>query len=234
MTAIQARQELKKFSRPFFVPSLLKFYRTAKGEYGEGDQFYGVRVPETRSVAKKFSHLELKQVTNLLQSKIHEERLLALIILVNQYKKADEIKKKAIYSLYMKNLKYVNNWNLVDVSAHAIVGAYLFEKARTPLFKLARSSQLWKKRVAMISTFYFIRQKDFKDSLKIAEILLHDEHDLIHKAVGWMLREIGHRDLKTEEAFLKKHYRFMPRTALRYAIEKLPLTQRQKYLKGEI
>lgn len=234
LSAKDASRALKKRANSKNVDILLRFFKTGKGEYGEGDIFIGVKVPQTRDVAKAFRKLPLRQSLQLLKSKVHEERLLALMILANQFPKADEKTQKQIYTLFMKNLRYVNNWDLVDSSAHLIAGAYLFDKNRAPLYKLARSKRLWEKRVAVIATYWFIRKYDFADTLKISEILLNDEHDLIHKAVGWMLREVGNRDFKTEEQFLKKHSKKMPRTMLRYAIEKFPETLRLRYLKGKV
>jgi 3-methyladenine DNA glycosylase AlkD len=207
------------------------FFKTGKGEYGEGDVFLGVKVPHVRQIAKKHKDIPLSDVKKLLDSKIHEERQAGLFILVQKFQKGSQ---KEIYEFYMKNIHAANNWDLVDLSAHKIAGAYLFDKDKKILYDFARSKNLWKKRVAVISTFYFIGKNEFADSLRIAEILLHDKHDLIHKAVGWMLREIGKRDLSAEEAFLKKHYKKMPRTMLRYAIEKFDEKKRHAYLKGEI
>jgi 3-methyladenine DNA glycosylase AlkD len=170
----------------------------------------------------------------LLQSPIHEDRSLALLILVHAFTKDDAATKKKIYDAYLSHTDFINNWDLVDVSAPHIVGAYLKDKSRKPLYKLAKSNSLWERRISIIATQHFIRQNDFADTLQIAKLLLHDQHDLIHKAVGWMLREIGNRDLATEEAFLQVHYRMMPRTLLRYAIEKFPEAKRQAYLKGTI
>ena len=169
----------------------------------------------------------------MLQSKFHEERLLALFILVLIFKKAKDTDQKQIYDFYLEHTKYINNWDLVDSSAHLIVGPYLQHRDRAILSDLAKSKLLWDRRIAMLSTFHYIRQKDFGDALKIAEILQHDQEDLMHKAVGWMLREIGNRDLATEEVFLKKYYQNMPRTMLRYAIEKFEEEKRLRYLKGE-
>ncbi|MCC7570405.1 DNA alkylation repair protein [Candidatus Micrarchaeota archaeon] len=207
-----------------------KYFKTGKGEYGEGDIFIGVTVPNQRIIAKKYKDFSLSDVSKLLKSKIHEHRLTALFILVYKFKKSDEKTKKKIYNLYLKHTKYVNNWDLVDSSAHYIVGAYLFDKDRTVLYGLAKSKNLWEKRISIISTYYFISKNDFKDTLKISEFLLHDTHDLIHKAVGWMLREIGKRNMETEEKFLLKHYKTMPRTMLRYAIEKFPEKKRKYYM----
>jgi 3-methyladenine DNA glycosylase AlkD len=171
---------------------------------------------------------------SLLNSKIHEERLIAAFILVDQYKRGDEKKKKIIFNFYLKNRKGINNWDLVDLSAPKIVGAYLIDREKDLLYKFANSKDLWEKRISIISTQAFIREHFFEDTLNISKILLNDKHDLIHKAVGWMLREVGNRDMETEEEFLKKFYKKMPRTMLRYAIEKFPEQKRINYLKGLI
>ena len=213
-----------------------RYFKTAEGEYGAGDIFLGLKVPETRNLAKLFKNTTLSTLTELLKSKYHEERQLALFILVLQCKskKTDIETKKQIFELYLNNTKYVNNWDLVDCSAEHIVGAYLFDKSKDVLYRLAESDSLWERRISIMSTFYFIRQNMFEDTLKLASVLLQDKEDLIHKAVGWMLREVGNRNKSTEEVFLKKYYKSMPRTMLRYAIEKFPNALRQEYLKGSI
>lgn len=225
-------KDLKAVSDPEKIPDYQRFFKTGKGDYGEGDIFIGVTVPKSRKLAKKYEWLALSEISTVLKSKIHEVRLVALIILVNKYQKASNEEKDKIVKLYLQNTKYINNWDLVDISAHKIVGAHIWENPHQQklLNKLAKSDSLWERRISVISTFYFIAQKRYGKSLQIAEILLHDKHDLIHKAVGWMLREIGKRDQKTEEAFLKKHYKTMPRTMLRYAIERFPEALRQSYL----
>lgn len=210
------------------------FFKTGPGEYGEGDIFVGVTVPELRKLANKYKTIPSREVKHLLRSPIHEERLLSLFMLIHRYSKGDEPEKKRIYELYLKNTKFVNNWDLVDSSAGQIVGAFLFDKSKKPLYDLVKSDNLWERRISIISTFYFIKSNQFSDTLKISEILLSDREDLIHKAVGWMLREVGKRDMSIEENFLKKHYKNMPRTMLRYAIEKFPESKRQRYLKGKI
>jgi 3-methyladenine DNA glycosylase AlkD len=213
---------------------LQRFFKTGPGEYGEGDIFIGVKVPELRKLAKEYQEITVKEVKQLLKSAIHEERLLALFILVRIYSKGNETEKKRIYELYLKNTQFINNWDLVDGSAHHIIGAFLVDKSKEPLYILAKSKNLWERRISIISTFYFIKHDKHAETLKISEILLTDEQDLIHKAVGWMLREIGKRHMPTEENFLRKHYKRMPRTMLRYAIEKFPEDKRQGYLKGKI
>jgi 3-methyladenine DNA glycosylase AlkD len=211
-----------------------RYFKTGPGEYGEGDIFLGIPVPELRKLAKTYRHLKLKDTTKLLQSPIHEERLLALLILIHIFPAGDESIKKEIFDLYLNNTRYINNWDLVDASAQYIAGAYLVHKNKKVLYRLAKSEDLWERRIAIMSTFHFIRQNEFSETLKIAEILIADREDLIHKAVGWMLREVGKRNLKIEEQFLKLYYKKMPRTMLRYAIEKFPNARRRLYLTGKI
>jgi 3-methyladenine DNA glycosylase AlkD len=211
-----------------------RFFKTGPGEYGEGDIFLGITVPELRRLATSYQAITLMEVTQLLRSTIHEERLLALLILVRTYARGDEHAQKRIYELYLKNTRYVNNWDLVDASAEHIVGAFLMGRSKKSLYALARSSDLWERRIAIMATFHFIKRNEFAETLKIARMLLSDKEDLIHKAVGWMLREVGKRHPQTEERFLKEHYKEMPRTMLRYAIERFPEAKRQRYLKGEI
>ncbi len=214
-----------------FLP---KFFNAFPGGYGEGDQFLGIRVPDQRKVAKKYcKSISLEAVQTLLREPIHEYRLTALIILVYKFERAEmDEDKKAIVDLYINNLEYVNNWDLVDASADKILGAYLAARDRSILYQLATANHLWSQRAAVIATFYFIRNHQFSDTLEIAKILLNHEHDLIHKAVGWMLREVGKRDFGTEFEFLTMHYKQMPRTMLRYAIEKFEPELRQQFLKG--
>ena len=208
-----------------------RFFKTGPGEYGEGDVFRGIRVPPIRKLAKTYSSLSRKDVLALMKSRFHEDRMLALYILVHQFKKADTKEQKEIFTLYLNHTKYINGWDLVDTSAPQIVGTYLWERDREMLYKLAESGDLWERRIAILATLHFIRNHDFSDTLKIAEILLHDKEDLMHKAVGWMLREVGNRDRQTEEKFLNRHYTTMPRTMLRYAIEKFPPSKRKYYMK---
>ena len=213
---------------------LQRFFKTGPGEYGEGDIFYGIKVPVQRTIANQFNQLPLNDLQILLKSKIHEERLIALLILVGKFKHADEEVREKLFQFYLKNTTRINNWDLVDLSADKIVGAFLIDKDKSLLITLAKSNNLWERRIAMISTFYFIKNGIFEVSFKIAELLLHDEQDLIQKAVGWMLREIGKRDLTVEQNFLKERYKTMPRTMLRYSIEKFEEKQRQAFLKGTI
>ena len=210
------------------------FFKTGKGDYGEGDIFVGLKVPLQRKLAREFKDLSLAEIGELLNSSIHEERLISLIILIDKYQKTDEKGKKLIFNFYMKQRKGINNWDLVDISAPKILGRYLLEKDKGILFKFAVSKNLWERRIAIISTQEFIKNNNFKTTLQIASMLIKDEHDLIHKAVGWMLREIGKKDIALEEKFLRVHYKEMPRTMLRYAIEKFPETKRKKYLQGKI
>jgi 3-methyladenine DNA glycosylase AlkD len=208
------------------------FFKTNKGQYGEGDKFLGIVVPKIRKIAKEFEDTSFDEIEKLLKSEWHEFRLTALIILVYKFKKTkDKKNKKDIYDFYLKNTKYINNWDLVDLTARDIVGGYLLDKDRKVLYKLAKSKNLWEKRIAIISTFEFIRNMDFIETIKISEILLADKHDLIHKAVGWMLREVGKRDEALLREFLDKHKTEMPRTCLRYSIEKLSEIDRKYYLK---
>ncbi len=224
-------EEFKKMSDQEHAIQLQKYFKTGKGEYGEGDQFLGLRVPTVRKIAKKFNTLSIDEAEKFLQSPYHEERLFALFILIDLFKKGNEEDKKKIHELYLKNTKFINNWDLVDASAGPIVGVYLFKRDKEPIYTLTQSENLWERRIAIMATSYFIIHNQFSDTLKIAEMLLNDKEDLIHKAVGWMLREIGKRNLEIEESFLKKYYQNMPRTMLRYAIEKFPEEKRKSYLK---
>jgi 3-methyladenine DNA glycosylase AlkD len=208
-----------------------RYFKTGPGDYAEHDCFIGVSMGNLRAVAKEFSLLSFDELQKLLFSKINEERALALIILVGRFKRADEFEKKKIYDFYLKNLSCVNNWNLVDVSAHLIVGAYLLRKDKDILFDLVKSKDLWERRVAMVSTWFFIRHTELRVTFELAEILLNDTHDLMHKAAGWMLREAGKKDFDQLVSFLEKHATIMPRTMLRYSIERFPEEQRQYFLK---
>ena len=207
-----------------------RFIKTGKGEYGEGDKFIGVRVPTIRAIAKQHKDLSVAKVTTILHSPYHEERLLALIMLVNLFEKGSTETRVEIYKNYLANTKYINGWDLVDSSAHQIVGGYLLDKKRSKLDTLSRSSMLWERRISIIATYHFIKQDQFDDTLRIAKKLLSDNEDLIHKAVGWMLREVGNRNRSVEVTFLDKYHQQMPRTMLRYAIEKFDKKQRQHYL----
>jgi 3-methyladenine DNA glycosylase AlkD len=234
--SLQIRQELKKYGNKDKAAFLPKFFQAFPGGYGEGDFFIGVTVPEQRRIARKhFCLVSLNELEDLMRDPVHECRLTALFILVLKYERAkSEAEKQAITDYYLGNIDHINNWDLVDSSAYKILGAHLFDKERNLLYELARSGKLWRQRIAVIATLYFIRNGDFADTLKLAGILLDHEHDLIHKAVGWMLREVGNRDFECEYRFLKKHYQAMPRTMLRYAIEKFDPGLRRQFLSGDI
>lgn len=223
------KKEILAAADPDRAQFFKRFFKTGKGQYGEGDQFHGgLTVPELRKLAKKYRDLSMEELSELISGKFHEERQIALFILADHYKRAEE--KKPIVDFYLKNLRFVNNWDLVDGSADRILGDYLFEREKVLLYKFAVSENLWERRIAMIATFDFIKKGVFDDSLQIAEILLQDRQDLIHKAVGWMLREIGKRDREVLEKFLDKYCKVMPRTMLRYAIEKFEMDKRRFYM----
>ena len=234
MTAAAARlrQRLRRHASASDAAVLRRFFKTGPGEYAEGDVFIGVRVPAIRAVCRDSRGARLKDVEPLLRSRVHEERLLALLMLVGMFSAADETARRAIYKLYLSNTRFINNWDLVDSSAPQIVGGWLSGRSRAPLRTLARSRSLWERRIAMLATFHFIKRGEFDDAFAIADLLFDDGHDLIHKAVGWMLREIGVRDPAAERRFLATRYRAMPRTMLRYAIEKFPEAERKRYLQG--
>lgn len=227
----QARIKLNNLALPQLALLQQAFFKTGKGQYAEGDQFIGVYVPQVRLIAKEFRYMPLEELVVLISSKINEERLLALIILVNMFKRATLEERNTIFQFYINNLQYVNNWNLVDQSAPYIVGAHLLDKDKDILLTLAHSEILWERRVAMVATWYFVRNNQCEWSIKIAKILLTDSHDLIHKAVGWMLREVGKKNLPLLIEFLEQNHTKIPRTTLRYAIEKFAEPQRQLYLK---
>ena len=229
---MSVESDLRELADPEKAKLLQGFFKTGKGEYAEGDIFLGIVVPIQRKIAEKYNNLDLNDIQNLLSSKIHEHRLTALFILTDRYQKADEKEKKKIFELYLKNTKNINNWDLIDLSAPKIVGNYLLDKKREVLYRLAKSKSLWERRISILATFEFIANNEFKDTLAISEILLNGKHDLIHKGVGWMLREVGKRvSQEKEEEFLNKHYKKMPRTMLRYAIERFPEQKRKFYLK---
>lgn len=229
------RRELKKMADPQKARLLQGFFKTGKGDYGEGDVFLGITVPIVRRLAQKYSDIDFSEIEKLIKSKFHEERLLSLLILILRYRKSDEGHKKKIFKLYLNNTVHINNWDLVDLSAPNIIGNYLYGKDRSVLIRLAKSKSIWEKRMAVLSTFYFIQRGETKESFHIAEILVKDKHDLIQKAVGWMLREIGKRCGETvEESFLQRYYFKMPRTMLRYAIERFPENKRRRWLKRRI
>ena len=230
MSLKKIKSELRRHSDKKKARLLQRYFKTGPGEYAEGDIFLGMTVPILRAMARQYQGLDLDEAICLLKSAVHEERLLALLILIHKYNKAGLAGKEKIYKAYLAHSKYINNWDLVDVTAKHIVGDFLKDKDRAPLYKLARSPILWEKRIAVLSTFHFIANNDHEDSLKIAEILIGDSHDLIHKAVGWMLREVGKKDLGCEVQFLKKFSAGMPRTMLRYALERFPESKRRAYL----
>jgi len=229
-TADNIIRQLKALGSEAAAEHAQRFFKTGPGQYGEGDLFLGIKVPVLRKLAKEHRDIALDDAVELLQSPLHEVRLLALLIMVLQARQNGG----AVYRAYLANTHRINNWDLVDVSAEHIVGAHLFENARKPLYRLAKSKSLWERRIAIIATFYFIRRNQFNDTLAIADLLLNDKEDLMHKAVGWMLREVGKRDLNVEEDFLLPHYHKMPRTMLRYAIEKFPEPKRLDYLHGRL
>ncbi|MEK7180439.1 MAG: DNA alkylation repair protein [Patescibacteria group bacterium] len=226
----ELKKELHQLKNPQKAKILRGFFKTGKGEYGEGDIFLGITVPQSRKIAQKYKNLSFPDIKKLLASKIHEERLIALLILVHNFTQGSQIERKKIYNFYLASTKRINNWDLVDLSAEKIVGAYIFDKPKNILKKLARSKNIWERRIAIVSTFYFIKHNRFGNTLSIARILLGDTHDLIHKATGWMLREVGKRSLATLEKFLNKYASTMPSTALRYAIERFSETKRNRYL----
>ena len=230
----EIQTKLKKLGNKERAEVSQRFFKTGPGEYAEGDVFLGIRVPDVRKLAKEYQDISLKIVRQLIKSSIHEERLLALLILVRTYASGNESVRERIYELYLKHTRFINNWDLVDVTAEHVVGHFLRDKSKEPLYRLAQSSVLWERRISILSTFHFIKRHEFAETLKLSEMLISDEHDLIHKAVGWMLREVGKRDLTAEERFLKRHYKKMPRTMLRYAIERFPEPKRQRYLRGKI
>ena len=233
-TAADVRRELEKRSDAERAVFHKRYFKTGPGDYGEGDRFRGVKVPVLSQLSREHQDMPTSEVVKLLRSQFHEDRLLALVILVRQFDRGDHVRKSAIYALYMKSTRYINNWDMVDCSAPNIVGAHLRERSRAPIRRLARSANIWERRIAVLATFHFIRGGEFDESLHIAKRLLTDEEDLIHKAVGWMLREIGSRDQEVLEKFLRVNYRKMPRTMLRYAIERFPEARRQRYLKGSV
>ena len=231
-TAIQ--RELESLADRGHAAILQRFFKTGPGEYGEGDRFRGLRVPVLRKMARKYRGLPLAAAVSLLQSAFHEDRLLALLILIQGYYPGDASLRSAIHRLYLEHRGLVNNWDLVDASAPHLLGHYLRDRPKDPLTRLAASRVLWDRRMAIIATLDFIKQGEFDETLRIAGLLLGDAEDLIHKAVGWMLREVGKREVAVAEAFLKAHYRRMPRTMLRYAIERFPEARRRAYLKGAV
>jgi 3-methyladenine DNA glycosylase AlkD len=225
------KNELNKLSDKDKAVQLSRFFKTGKGQYGEGDIFWGIKVPDQRRIAHLFDDVDLNEIELLLDEPVHECRLTALLILIQKYLKSDNEIKKEIVEFYLSKTPRINNWDLVDLSSHKIIGNFFFDKNRDTLYNLAQSANLWEQRIAVVSTYYFIRRNDFKDILAFSELLLNHKHDLIHKATGWMLREAGKMNVSILTGFLDKHYRSMPRTMLRYAIEKLDETDKTKYMK---
>jgi 3-methyladenine DNA glycosylase AlkD len=231
MKLLPVQEDLRQLGDREIAQHSLRFFKTGKGEYGEGDQFIGVRVPMIRRLAKKHRQMEFRKIAVLVRSKIHEERLLGLLILVNQYEQAkNKSKEKQIFDFYCEHFQFINNWDLVDVTCPRIVGKHLMGKSRTPYRRWAKSDHLWTRRIAMISQWWPIRKGDLSMVIPLADLLIKDEHDLIHKAVGWMLREAAKKDFKLIENYLDQKHHLMPRTMLRYAIERFPERKRQKYL----
>ncbi len=231
----EVKLKLNQYANAEKIPGVKRFFKATPGGYAEGDQFIGITVPDQRKVAKKyFQQISLGELEQLLQDPIHEYRLTALFTLVYKYQKAVTADaRQQLVDLYLNNLAHVNNWDLVDSSADKLLGAYLFDKNKDLLYQLANSGHLWKQRISIIATYHFIKQGQYEDTLKIAEILLTHKHDLIHKAVGWMLREVGNRDLDAELSFLHQHHTHMPRTMLRYAVEKFPSGLRAFFMKKQ-
>jgi 3-methyladenine DNA glycosylase AlkD len=234
MTSTEISKILRNLADPTIAEHSQRFFKTGTGEYGEGDKFLGIRVPVLRTQAKKFSATSLEEIQHLLMSPFHEERLCAIFLLVNKFDTGDRTDRISIYTLYLDRTRYINNWDLVDSSAYQIVGAYLEDKDKQPIYTLANSPNLWERRISIMSTFHETRHHNFEDTLAISKLLITDREDLIHKAVGWMLREVGKRNSSVEKAFLNQYYREMPRTMLRYAIEKFPEPERQQYLQGSV
>lgn len=233
-TAEQIIALIKQSKNDKYAVHHQKFFKTEKGGYGEGDLFYGLKIPEQRRIAKESGSLPLTGIEKLLHNPYHECRMTALIILIEYFQKGDNADKEAAVNLYLDSTEYINNWDLVDITCYKLLGPWLEKRDRSLLYKLADSHSLWEQRISIITTMHFIRRGDFDDCLAISEKLLNHPHDLIHKAVGWMLREVGKRNKSNEDEFLKKHYKTMPRIMLRYAIEKYPETERQAYLKNQI
>lgn len=233
-SARRVSEQLQALADERYALTQQRFFKTAPGEYAAGDRFIGVRVPQLRELARRHAELGETQILKLLRSPIHESRMLALLILTERFGRADAAQQTRIYNLYLKHRRYVNNWDLVDVSAPRIAGCYLYDKEREPLYRLSRSRVLWNRRIAVVASLYFIRQNDFSFTLRIARDYLGDSEELIHKATGWMLREVAKRAPALVERFIRLHYADIPRTTLRYAIENFPETVRKDYLRGEI
>ncbi|MBJ6723505.1 DNA alkylation repair protein [Geomesophilobacter sediminis] len=234
MNAETVVKRLQELAAPEQAKIMQRYFKTGSGEYGEGDVFLGLKVPQCRRLIPEFRPLPLVERLQLLQSPLHEARFLGLLLLVDGFQRGTPELREEIYRGYCANTSRINNWDLVDCSAEHVVGAHLRERSRAPLHEFVQSKLIWERRIAIMASFHYIKRGEFGETLRLAETLLHDREDLIHKAVGWMLREIGKRDRSTEESFLRQHYRSMPRTMLRYAIERFPEPLRQGYLKGNL
>lgn len=234
MTLAEIDGEMRAMADPAHAAGAARYFRTGPGEYGEGDVFLGLRAPQMHALARRHRGLPLADVLALLHEAEHEKRLLAVLLMANAYPKADEAGRQALYDAYLANTRFINNWDLVDSSAPQVVGAHLATRNRAPLAALAASPLLWDRRIAIVSTLHLIRAGDFGPTLDVAARLLGDRHDLIHKATGWMLREVGKRDQAALEGFLRRHLDAMPRTMLRYAIERFPEPLRLAYLRGTV
>lgn len=232
LTAQDISRALQKHATPARASASARFFKTGPGQYGEGDVFVGATMPEQRIIAKEFSGLPKPEIIKLLHSKIHEERMVALLVIVHNFQTADQKGKTTWFQVFWTERKYINSWDLVDVTVPKVVGEYFLNKSRAPLYKLIKSKSIWERRIAILATLTFIRHNDFTDTLKMAQLLLNDTHDLMHKATGWMLREVGKRSRKKLQKFLQKNHAKMPRTMLRYAIEHFPGSVRGQYLKG--
>lgn len=232
MPAEKVTEEIKNLANPELAQHHKRFFKTGRGEYAEGDLFYGIKVPELRKIAKKhYKNLDLRHIDELIKDPYHEVRLVAIVIMILKYQKALQDEQEEIYNLYLNNVNYINNWDLIDISAQHIVGAFLFGKSTDKLWELANSNHIWSERISMLSTFYFIRQGKYDITLELSEYFLGHKHDLMHKATGWMLREIGKKDINTLYSFLDRFHKTMPRTMLRYSIEKLSEQKRKFYMK---
>jgi len=226
----EIRARIRAAADPASAAVLQGFFKTGPGQYGEGDVFLGVRVPALRAICRDCGDVPLTQIRPLLRSRVHEDRSVALMLLVESFARADATRRRRIYEFYLGHTAFINNWDLVDLSAPQVVGGFLADRSRAPLRRLARSRSLWERRIAIVATFHFIRQNDVDETFRIADLLLEDEHDLIHKATGWMLREVGKRDSNALRGYLRTRASRMPRTALRYAIERFPPAERRRWL----
>jgi 3-methyladenine DNA glycosylase AlkD len=234
MTLAEVRRGVRRLENSRRADTLRRFFKTGPGEYGAGDRFLGLTVPEVRSLVRRYRGAPREVRKGLVASSFHEERLLGLLLLVDQYRQGGPEEREVLYREYVEAFPRINNWDLVDATAEHVVGAHLASLRASPLAAWAKSENLWIRRISILATFHLIRRGRFRETLRIARILLRDPHDLIHKAVGWMLREVGKRDVRAAEGFLRSHYRSMPRTMLRYAIERFPERKRLAYLRGTV